>query len=186
MTRLEISALALALAIDAFSVAASVGPRCSRRWGAVRLAGSFGLFQALMPLLGALSGDYLLPYVRAYDHWVAFGLLALIGLRMLAASVWPGKGEGAEGGPGSFDPSRGWSLLSLSVATSIDAFGAGVGLRLLGADLWFACPLIGVVAAALTYVGAAAGRRSRKYLGRAAEAIGGLVLIGLGVKMLQL
>jgi putative Mn2+ efflux pump MntP len=64
----ELAVLALALAVDAFSVAAAVAPGCSARWGAIRLAGAFGFFQALMPLLGALAGTYALAYVHRYDH----------------------------------------------------------------------------------------------------------------------
>jgi putative Mn2+ efflux pump MntP len=82
------------------------------------------------------------------------------------------------------DPSTGWSLLGLAVATSIDAFGAGVGMRIAGANLWIACPTIGLVCAALTYLGARIGSAAEKYLGRKAEIAGGLVLMSLGVRML--
>jgi putative Mn2+ efflux pump MntP len=181
---LEIGIVAVALAMDAFSVAASVGPRCCPRWGAVRMAGSFGGFQAGMPLLGALGGSLFYVYVREFDHWVAFGLLEVVGLRMVYEAVrhWRGETGGAEGA--GFDPSRGLPLVWLSVATSIDAFGAGMGLRMAGANLWVACPVIGVTAAVLTYVGASLGVRAEQWLGRKAELVGGLVLVGLGVKML--
>jgi putative Mn2+ efflux pump MntP len=182
LTSYEIGALAFALAIDAFSVAASVGPHVPRKWGPARMAASFGVFQAGMPLLGALAGAYLLVHVQAYDHWVAFGLLELVGLKMVFEAVRPER-RGTEE-TARLDPSRGWTLLSLSIATSIDAFGAGMGMRVAGANVWAAAPVIGVVAAALTYVGAGVGRRAKRYFGRAAELVGGLVLMGLGVKML--
>jgi putative Mn2+ efflux pump MntP len=170
--------------MDAFSVAASAGPRCCPKFGAMRLSLAFGGFQAGMPVLGALVGSLFYIYVRQYDHWVAFGLLELIGLRMAIEAVrhWrDGTGQTNEAG---FDPSCGLPLLGLSVATSIDAFGAGMGMRMAGADLWLACPMIGVITAALTFLGAKLGVRAEQWLGRKAELLGGLVLMGLGVKML--
>jgi putative Mn2+ efflux pump MntP len=178
----EIGALAFALAVDAFSVAASAGPYVPRKWGPVRMAASFGLFQAGMPLLGGLVGAYLLVHVQAWDHWLAFGLLQLVGLKMIFEALRPGRED--TGDRVRLDPSRGLALLSLSVATSIDAFGAGMGMRVAGANVWAAAPVIGIVAAGLTYVGAGLGRRAKRYLGRVAELLGGLVLMGLGVKML--
>ena len=137
-----------------------------------------------MPLLGALVGSLFYVYVREYDHWVAFGLLELVGGRMVFEALrhWRDGATSSEGA--SFDPSRGLPLVVLSVATSIDAFGAGMGMRMAGANLWLACPVIGVTAAVLTYVGASLGMRAEQWLGRKAELLGGLVLIGLGVKML--
>ena len=138
-----------------------------------------------MPLLGALAGAYLLIYVRAYDHWVAFGVLELVGGRMIYEAFRSEKNEEGPDGPG-LDPSRGWTLVILSIATSIDAFGAGIGMRMVGANLWVASPAIGVVAATLTYAGAGLGRTAKRHLGRKAEVLGGLVLIALGIKMLQI
>lgn len=176
--------LSVALAVDAFSVAAAAAPRSCRRWGPLRLSAAFGIFQALMPLLGALASDYLLAHVREYDHWVAFGLLEVIGLKMLVESLWPRGSKEADEETSRGDPSVGWSLLGLSVATSIDAFGAGVGMRLAGANLLIACPTIGLVAAALTYLGARTGRVAERRFGRKAEVLGGLVLVALGIRML--
>jgi putative Mn2+ efflux pump MntP len=170
--------------MDAFSVAASAGPRCCPKFGAMRLSLAFGGFQAGMPVLGALVGSLFYIYVREYDHWVAFGLLEMIGLRMVIEAARHWKGESAQAGGASFDPSCGLPLLGLSVATSIDAFGAGMGMRMAGANLWLACPMIGVITAALTFLGAKLGVRAEQWLGRKAELLGGLVLMGLGVKML--
>jgi putative Mn2+ efflux pump MntP len=184
LTTLELVILAIALAMDAFSVAASAGPRCSPRWGALRLAAAFGGFQGLMPLLGALVGSLFYIYVREYDHWVAFGLLELVGVRMVYEALRHWRGEDAGSGDTTFDPSCGLPLLGLSVATSIDAFGAGMGMRMAGANLWLACPLIAGITACLTYLGARLGVRAERWLGRKAELLGGLVLMGLGLKML--
>jgi len=169
--------------MDAFSVAASVGPRVPARWGAARLAASFGGFQGGMPLLGAVVGSLFYVYVRSYDHWIAFGLLELVGVNMTVAALrhWRDDGSQAEG---DFDPSRGLSLFGLSVATSIDAFGAGMGMRMADANMWLAAALIAAITAGLTYLGARLGMRAEQWLGRKAELFGGLVLIGLGLKML--
>ena len=184
LTPLEIAALALALAIDAFSVAASVAPKTHPFWGPLRMAVSFGLFQACMPLIGAFVGAYLITYVRAYDHWVAFGLLELVGVRMIIEAFRDGGDQ--ERDASGTDPSRGAALLSLSIATSIDAFGAGLGMRMAGANVWVASPVIGIVAASLTSLGGCLGRTARHRLGRKAEVLGGLVLIGLGLRMLRI
>lgn len=186
MSTVEILLLAVALAMDAFSVAASVGPRCCAQWGAFRLATSFGGFQGLMPLVGALGASLFYDYVEPYDHWIAFGLLEVIGLHMVveAARHWREVEPVAD--DGSFDPSNGLALLGLSVATSIDAFGAGIGMRMVGANLWLACPAIAVTTAAITFVGAKLGVRAEQWLGRKAELLGGLVLIGLGTRMLSI
>lgn len=192
MTNLEIALLAFALAIDAFSVAASAAPRLPLNGGATRMAASFGLFQAAMPLLGAFAGTYLLTYVKTYDHWAAFGLLALVGTRMIVEALRaPDDPDGvpvetADHQSAGTDPSRGWALLSLSIATSIDAFGAGIGMRMAGANLWVASPVIGVVAATLTYLGCGLGRTAQRHLGHRAEVLGGIVLIVLGIKMLRI
>lgn len=175
--------IAIALAIDAFSVAASVGPRCSRL-GALRLAISFGAFQAGMPLLGILMGTYLYRYVRDYDHWVAFGLLSLVGMRMVVEALRRHPADGAS--QPSFDPSHGVPLLGLSIATSIDALGAGMGMRMVGADFWLASPVIGSITFGLTYLGGVLGVAAERYVGPKAELVGGLVLIGLGVRMLRI
>ncbi len=139
-----------------------------------------------MPLLGALVGSLLYTVVRSFDHWVAFGLLEAVGINMLVEGA---KARDASvpdsSGPG-FDPSCGWPLLGLSVATSIDAFGAGMGMRLAGVNVWPAAAVIATVTVCLTYLGARLGRRARRRLGPRAEMIGGLVLIALGFNMLKI
>lgn len=187
MSYLEIATLAVALALDAFSVSASLGPRAGGRVGALRLAGTFGGFQAVMPMLGAVAGASFHQYVRHYDHWVAFGVLELVGLRMVLGALAPSRGRlGASRPEGRADPSSGLPLLGLGLATSLDAFGAGMGLHMAGADLWAACPLIGAVTAALSYLGARLGERVGRRLGPGAELAGGIVLMALGIRMLRI
>ena len=180
MSLFEILVLALALAADAFSVATVVGTR-SREFGQLcRLSAGFGSSQGLFAALGALLGRFLYEFVSAFDHWVAFGLLEIIGIRM----VWQalrGKRESEKD-----DPTRGWTLLGLSVAVSIDAFGAGVGMALTTSEdvLILACLIIAAVAAAATWVGMRIGRVVREKLGPSVEIAAGLILILLGIRML--
>lgn len=182
MTIPEIFLLALALSADAFSVGAAVGVAACERDQRLRLSLSFGLFQLAMPLAGALLGHLLLAYLQAVDHWIAFGLLAAIGLKMIVEAFR--EKEPNECRPG--DPTRGWSLLGLSLATSIDAFGAGLGLSLVVSTgrLLLAAGIIGITCAAVTYSGMCAGGLLKRIAGRKVEAIGGVVLVALGVRML--
>jgi len=184
MSYWEIAVLAIVLAVDAFSVAAAVAPSCCRRWGPLRLAGAFGLFQAGMPLLGALAGTWLLQYIGDYDRWVAFGLLEIIGMKILVDAFLESRGEKQRRETCPVDPSFSLALLGLAVATSIDAFGAGIALATRDASLWIAAPTIGLVCALLTLLGARLGSTAEKYLGSKAAVAGSLVLMALGVRML--
>lgn len=174
-------ALACALAMDAFAVAVvtglTVAPLTHRH--VFRLAFHFGLFQALMPVVGWLAGTAVHAWISAFDHWVAFGLLALVGGRMLWGAA---SGEKKEG-PGPDDPTSGWSLVVLSVATSIDALAVGLSLAMIGAPIVVPAVVIGVVAAAFTAAGMVLGRRVAAGWGKRVEAVGGLILIGIGVRI---
>ncbi len=177
---LTILGTALALAMDAFAVATAVAAGLPD-WTArhtFRLAWHFGLFQAMMPIIGWFGGSALLPFMAAIDHWIAFGLLALLGLRM----IWQARHP--EDRSQDFDPTRGWSLVILSVATSIDAFAVGVSLGLIAISIWMPSLIIGLVTLVVTYVGTRLGRRAGDYLGQWAERIGGVVLIGIGTRIL--
>jgi putative Mn2+ efflux pump MntP len=152
------------------------------RVGQVALvAALFGAAQALMPLLGWLVGDRVGPLVAAWDHWIAFALLAGIGGKM----VWEARGapRAGEASPGrdAFDLRL---LLALAVATSVDAFAVGITLPLLDAPLLISLCTIGVTTAVLSAAGVVLGRRFGHRLGRRLDAFGGIVLIGLGVKIL--
>jgi putative Mn2+ efflux pump MntP len=177
---LTILGTALALAMDAFAVATAVAAGLPE-WTArhtFRLAWHFGLFQGMMPIFGWFGGSALLPFMAAIDHWIAFALLAFLGLRM----IWQARHP--EGRNQDFDPTRGWSLVVLSVATSIDAFAVGVSLCLIGISIWVPSLIIGLVTVVVTYVGTRMGRRAGHYLGQWAERIGGVVLIGIGTRIL--
>ncbi len=178
---LSLLALACALAMDAFAVAIATGvtlnPLTARH--IFRLSFHFGLFQALMPTIGWFAGSAVHGYISAFDHWIAFGLLAFIGGRML----WGAVHEDDEGGSVPHDPTSGWSLLVLSVATSIDALAVGLSLAMIGSPIVVPAVVIGVVAASFTAVGMVLGRRIGAAWGKRVEVVGGLILIGIGVKI---
>ncbi len=171
--------IAIALAMDAFAV--SLASCCRLRRldaGHVgRLAAAFGFFQFMMPIIGWLAGRGLFRWISTVDHWVAFGLLAIIGGRMLWESFRRSDGEGK-------DPTRGWMLLTLAVATSIDALAVGLSLAALGVSIWVPSVVIGAVAAVLTTIGALFGSRLGRRFGLWAERFGGIVLVGIGVRIL--
>jgi putative Mn2+ efflux pump MntP len=170
--------LALALSADAFSVGAAVGLEHGAPRQVFRLAFHFGLFQALMPLLGALAGTLVLDWIAAFDHWVAFGLLAFVGGRMIAGSF-----SGATANRPR-DPTRGLSLIGLSLAVSIDALAAGFTLAVERAPLLRSVVIIGLVAAAATALGMRLAGRVRRLAGKRCELFAGLILVGLGAKIL--
>lgn len=173
-------ALALALAADAFAVALCQGAtvRTGLR-GAVRIGTAFGAAQALMPLLGWGAGIAFATIIRDVDHWVAFGLLTLLGVRTLREGL-SGEATGCEPSPSL----SGWTLFGAAFATSIDAAAAGITLPTLGAPVLLACAVIGIVTLLActggVFLGAAGGAR----LGKRAEIIGGLALIAIGTKIL--
>jgi len=178
-------AIAVALAMDAFAVALATGICLGRARVAqtLRMAAAFGLFQGLMPVLGWLLGLTVREYIETYDHWTAFAMLALVGGKM----IW----EGAAGGdkdPGCEpkDPTRGGRLLLLAVATSIDALAVGLSFAMLEEPIALAALVIGVVCFALTALGVKIGCLARRVsaISRYAEVLGGLVLIGIGLKIL--
>ena len=181
MGTVTILGIALALAMDAFAVsvaAALVLPRVTGRH-LFRFGFHFGLFQALMPVLGWLAGLTVQRWLAAVDHWIAFGLLGVVGWRMLREARRP-DGDGFD----RADPTRGWSLVALSIATSIDALAVGLTLAMLEVRIWFAAAIIGLVAGGLSVAGMVLGRRLGRAWGPRVATAGGLVLIGLGLKIL--
>jgi putative Mn2+ efflux pump MntP len=170
--------LALALAIDAFSVGAGIALTHRRRRQIFRLSFHFGLFQALLALLGLLAGLALFSVISFLDHWIAFVLLAWIGLRMLR-----GGDERRRRGE-KLDLTRGWSLILLSLAVSIDAFAAGVGLAAVDTERALTVTLIGLIAGAATWAAFLLTGSLGQWLGRHGERVAGVVLIGLGLKIL--
>ncbi len=179
MNHLSLLAIAVALAMDAFAVAIVTGitVQVLTRRHLFRLGFHFGLFQAMMFAAGWFFGSLIQRYLSAVDHWVAFGLLLLVG-----ANVIRGAMKGEERAP--VDPTCGWKLVMLSIATSIDALAVGLSLALIGISVAYPAFVIGVTAALLTLLGMAVGRRVGSLWGRRVEAIGGMVLIGIGISIL--
>ncbi len=174
--------LALALAMDCFAV--TLGMACGAGGlptkQALRAAVYFGGFQFLMPVLGWFAGDRLLGLIRNVDHWVAFGLLALIGGRMIHEAFERGREEK----PCPPGQTRGGRMIVLAVATSIDALAVGLSLGVVRTGILYPAAVIGVTSFGLTVFGAKLGPIVGRLAGRWAELLGGLILIGIGVKIL--
>lgn len=171
---------AFALAMDAFAVAIAVTislvPHTWRH--TFRLSWHFGLFQALMPILGWLIGEAITVYIGSIGNWIACGILSFLGGKM----IWESFVN--EDISRNNDPTRGMNLIGLSVATSLDAFAVGVSLALLRVSVWFPAFIIGIVAFLVTITGMAIGRQAGPYLGAWSERAGGLVLIAIGLKII--
>ena len=180
----EVFLIAMSLAMDAFAVSLAAGARRPSvgHAGGLRLAFHFGLFQFAMPVVGWFIGTRVATLIADFDHWVAFGLLAFVGVRMIRA----GWRSPRENDAPRDDPSRGWTLLMLSVATSIDALAVGLSLAFLRVSIWYPSAVIGVVTAALSLIGVRIGHRLGGWLGRRMELAGGLVLNLIGLRILVL
>ena len=168
------------LAMDAFAVSVAGGAtaRQMKLRHAMRMAAFFGAFQAVMPLLGWSAGQVFRRYVQDVDHWVAFILLAGVGGKMIheAGSL---DGEGA-----TADPLNVYVLFTLAVATSIDALAVGVTFSFLDVDVWQAAGIIGAVTFVLSFLGSQVGKSFGHLLERRLEVLGGVILIGMGFKIL--
>jgi putative Mn2+ efflux pump MntP len=168
--------------MDAAAVAAARGlaaPQLLPRHVAI-VAGFFGGFQALMPMLGWLIGARVGPAVQAWDHWFAFGLLGALGSKMLW-EAWHGEDDDSDSSKDLFGFRV---MLVLAVATSIDAFAVGITLPMLGAPWLLSLVTIGATTALLSAAGLFAGRHFGALLGRRLDAVGGLALLGLGTRIL--
>jgi manganese efflux pump family protein len=180
MTFLEILMIAVSMAMDATAVCLGVGttshatPLRSR----LRLAYHFGLFQFIMPIIGWYAGSTVAPFIAAFDHWITFGLLAFVGGRMVRSGFDPNAETYRQ------DPSRGLTLVMLSVATSIDALAIGLSLALLHVSIWYPTTVIGVVTATLSFMGLQLGSRLGEKFGKRMEIVGGVILIVIGLRIL--
>lgn len=173
--------IAIGLSIDCFAVAisASVYLRNPSAIQVFRTSLVFGVFQALMPALGWLVGQTFIDFVEDYDHWLSFSLLAAIGVRMIWNAFHSGEFQND-----SLDITRGLALFLLSVATSIDALAVGLSFAFLKINITVASLIIGMVAFVFTIFGFIIGRKVGEIIGKRAEAIGGMVLIVIGLRIL--
>jgi putative Mn2+ efflux pump MntP len=172
--------IAFGLAMDAFAVSIACGVTIKNLsiHHALKIAVSFGLFQAIMPLIGWMAGLSLIGIISGFDHWIAFGLLGLIGCKMIYESF---KLEKAEK---TFDPLKAYVLLILSITTSIDALAVGLSFGVLRVLILKPVIVIGVVTFSLSLIGVVIGKRVGHFFEKKIELIGGLILIGIGVKIL--
>ncbi len=176
---LEVFLLAVALSMDAFTISIGLGAKQKKdsKKLALMAAGYFGLFQALMPLIGYWAGKGVLGWVAAYAPWVAFTLLATLGAKMIYESLRAGIED-------ELKHITHQVMLVLTVATSIDAMAAGFVLNLLSVNALIACLVIGITTCVLSYIGVFVGEKSGTQLENKAELLGGIILILIGLKML--
>ena len=189
MNLLDIILLAVALAMDCFTVSIVSGVLFNGQWTMdkgiplLRMAFLFGFFQAMMPLLGWLGISHFQAYMEAYDHWIAFGLLGFIGGKM----IWESFGDEEDQ---HFNPSRFRTQLLLAIATSIDALAIGISFACTGftelSQLTMPLLIIGIVSFLFSIVGYHLGRRFGKTITRRIkpELLGGVILVLIGVKIL--
>jgi putative Mn2+ efflux pump MntP len=180
MDAIVIVFIAFGLAMDAFavSIASGVTIKHLRIRNAVTIATFFGSFQAFMPLIGWLAGLTLMDFISGVDHWIAFGLLNGIGLKMIYESCKVGSIER------EINPLSVFVLLILSVATSIDALAVGISLSFLKIAIAIPAIVIGIVTFLLTLLGVFVGNRFGHFFEKKIEIIGGLILMGIGIKIL--
>lgn len=171
---LSMDALAASLGIGACLGAASCGG------AAFRVAGACGGFQFLMPLAGWFLGSRFLAIIGGYDHWVAFGLLVLVGVNMIRQSFAPEDPDCP-----AADPSCGTALLTVAVATSIDALAVGVSFAAVGAPVMVLASWAGLITAVACFIGVLAGFRAGQMLGNRMELAGGVILCLIGINILR-
>lgn len=179
MSFFEIFFIALSMAMDAFAVSLGVAAarQCEGPRPTFRLSFHFGLFQFLLPVIGWFAGMTVEHYIQSFDHWLAFGLLAFVGGRMILA------GFRTEEESRKNDPSRGWNMILLSVTVSIDALAIGLSLALINVDIWYPAVVIGIVTGLMSLIGLRLGSKLGEKFGKRMEIIGGLVLILIGVRI---
>lgn len=153
---LELMALAIALSMDALAVSVSSGMALKRPTASqyLRMSLAFGVFQALMPLTGWLLGNSVRHLIEQWDHWIAFILLVFVGGKLLCETLFEKEDEGS-----APDPTAGWTILLLAVATSIDALAVGFSFALLAQPIIFPSIIIGLVCACISFLGMCVGAR---------------------------
>jgi putative Mn2+ efflux pump MntP len=177
--------IAFSLSLDAFAVSIGVGAAqsCPDRRSKLRLALHFGIFQALMPLLGWLVGATAIQFIGQFDHWIALGLLGYVGMNMILSGLKRSAGGSSSDQPCN-DPSRGRTLVMLSIATSIDAFAVGLSLGLLKVLVLLPALFIGLVTFTLSIAGLFLSQKLGEKFGKWMEIAGGVVLIAIGLRIL--
>lgn len=172
--------VATGLTFDTFAVSISTGIAVShiRFWQATRIAVVLAFVQALMPLIGWALGLQIKNLISSYDHWIAFGLLSIIGIKMIVESLKDEKDKE------ELNPLKPIVLLGMAIATSIDALIIGISFAFLEVNILFSISLIGVVTYIVAMMGMLFGKNAGKWFGKKMEIVGGLILIAIGLKIL--
>ena len=180
MSNLESLILAFSLSLDAcaVSLALSAAGHLGNTRAKFRIAFHFGLFQFLMPVAGWAVGTRIEPLIVSYDHWIAAGLLAFVAIRMIRSANKPPDTRETS------DPSRGWTLVTLATATSIDALAVGLGLAALRISVWYPSVVIGLITLVLSTLAILLGQRAGSQLGKRGQIVGGIVLLLIALKII--
>ena len=181
MNFIELLLIAIGLSMDAFSVSICKGLNTKKfSWRMAIICGLwFGLFQMLMPIVGYFLGAQFQEMIEAYDHWIAFGLLFLIGANMIREAIWGKKEEGSNNGALDFK-----TMFLLAIATSIDALAVGVSFACIQVQLWSSVLVIGLTTFLFSVLGVKIGNVFGSKYEKSAGIIGGIILILIGLKIL--
>jgi putative Mn2+ efflux pump MntP len=181
---ISIVLVGFSLAFDALAVSISSGisNRNLKMFHILRGSLFFGVFQIIMPIIGWFLGKTFVSYIQAFDHWVAFILLAFIGSKMLVGAI-PGKSKG-KAAEKTTDIQNIGNLFTLAIATSIDALAVGLSFSMVNQDIWIPALIIGCITFILCFFGFEFGKKIGMAFGNGSQVIGGLILIGIGVKIL--
>ncbi len=163
---------------SAVSLVAAASGYAKNRRSVFRLSFHFGLFQFLMPIFGWMLGRSVVRYIFSIDHWIAFCLLAFVGIKMIRSGLKPSEHSLKN------DPSKGHTLVMLSIATSIDALAIGLSLAVLKVNIWYPSAVIGLITAALSLAAIKLGNRLGIVFGQRMEIIGGIILVAIGLRIL--
>ena len=176
----EIILIAFGMAMDAMAVSLASGTtgRLPTLHCQLRLSFHLGFFQFLMPIIGWFAGTTIAALIAPIDHWIAAGLLAVIAVRMIRSGLHPEPEHNA------MDPSRGWELVILSIATSVDALAIGLSMAFIKVDIWQPAVVIGVITFAVAFSAARFGSLLSARFGQRMPILGGIVLIIIAVRIL--
>lgn len=180
MDFLTLIIIAVGLTFDTFAVSISTGLVVShiRFWQATKIAATLAFFQALMPFIGWFIGSQVKELIIDYDHWIAFGLLSIIGAKMIIESL---KKEEEKK---DFNPFKPVVLIGMAIATSIDALIVGVSFAFINLNIFISVGVIGFITYIVSMLGMLFGKSAGKWFGKKMEIVGGLMLIGIGIKIL--
>jgi putative Mn2+ efflux pump MntP len=180
MNIFEIFLIAIGLSFDTFAVSVSSGLTISKIkfWQAFKIAVTLAFFQTLMPLIGWITGSQIENLIQNYDHWIAFGLLSLLGCKMVIEGLKNNHEEE------KLNPLKTTVLIGMAIATSIDALVIGVSFAFIEINIYVSLLIIGVITFFSSMVGILIGKKVKGSFGNKMEILGGLILIAIGVKIL--